>query len=278
MTLASIQELSYRRIVEIVYQHSRINLGTKRQQLVVARLAKRCREIGLSTFEAYCEFLAGSGGAQEISVLIDLISTNHTGFFREPMHFDFVKSSILPSLVPTAGSQTQIVRCWSAASSSGEEPYTLAMTLNEFARKAGPFRWRIESTDISRRMTDLARAGVYPAAKLNCLPPEFLDRYFHRGVGVSAGLRKVRDVLKANMDFHVANLFQERLPVMEAQHIIFCRNVMIYFDRKSQQQLLDRLVKQLLPGGYLILGLSENLIECDHQLKSLGRSIYRKEI
>lgn len=276
MTLSSIKEPSYRQIVDIVYRHSRINLGSARQQLVVARLAKRCRELGLTTFEAYCDRLAGSEGPPEIPVLIDLISTNHTGFFREPVHFEYVASAILPELGSAAGGRPLAVRCWSAASSSGEEPYSLAITLEDFARNTGSMRWRIDATDISRRMTDLARAGVYPEVKLETLPPGSLDRYFQRGVGVSAGLRKVRDALKANMSFHVANLFQDRLPVTEAQHIIFCRNVMIYFDQASQQQLLNRLVKQLLPGGYLILGLSENLIGCDHSLKSLGRSVYRK--
>lgn len=277
MTLSSISEPSYRRIVEIVHRHSRINLGTSRQQLVVARLSKRCRDLGLTTFEAYCDRLSGSDGPQEISILMGLITTNHTGFFRESVHFDYVETTILPSLVSSASSQPLTVRCWSAAASSGEEPYSLAITLEEFARKAGPFRWRMDATDISGRMTDMARAGVYPQSKLQTLPPGILDRYFQRGVGGSAGLRRARDDLKANISFHVANLFQERLPVMAVQHIIFCRNVMIYFDQESQQQLLNRLVEKLLPGGYLILGLSENLIGCEHSLKSLGRSVYRKE-
>lgn len=278
MTLSRISEPSYRRIVEIVYRHSRISLGTSRQQLVVARLSKRCRDLGLTTFEAYCDRLAGFEGPEETSVLIDLMTTNHTGFFREPVHFDYVESTILPSLISAAGGQPLTVRCWSAAASSGEEPYSLAITLEEFSRKAQPVRWRMDATDISGRMTDVARAGVYAQSKLESLPPDVVDRYFQRGVGMSAGLRRVRDDLKANMSFHVANLFQDRLPVMAAQHIIFCRNVMIYFDQESQQQLLNCLVKKLLPGGYLILGLSENLIRCDHSLRSLGRSVYRREL
>jgi len=277
MTLSAITEASYRRIADIVYRNSRINLGNGRQQLVIARLAKRCRELGLTNFEGYCDRLSGLQGAQEIEILVDLITTNHTGFFRESFHFDHVASTILPALLPKSGGQLPMVHCWSAAASSGEEPYSLAITLEEFARKAGPFRWRVDATDISRRMIDLARAGVYPEAKMDSLPPGCIERYFQRGVGVSVGLRKVRDGLKANMSFHVANLFQDRLPITEPQHILFCRNVMIYFDRTSQQQLLDRLIKYLLPGGYLVLGLSESLLGCEHTLRSLGHSIYRRD-
>ena len=277
MSLSGIQEPSYRRIVDIVYRNSRINLGNGRQQLVVARLARRCRELGLASFEAYCDHLSGAQGLEEISILVDLITTNHTGFFRESHHFHYVTSSILPELTSAAGGRLAEVRCWSAASSSGEEPYSLAITLGEFTRQVSRFRWHIHATDISRRMIELARVGVYPEAKLGALPPGCLERYFQRGVGVSAGLRKVRDTLKANMSFHVSNLFQVRIPVTEPQDIIFCRNVMIYFDRTSQQLLLSRLIEYLRPGGYLILGLSESLIGCDHSLRSLGHSVYRKD-
>ena len=277
MTLSVIKEASYRQIVDLVYRNSRINLGNARHQLVIARLAKRCLDLKLTSFESYCDRLAGSEGPQEVSILVDLITTNHTSFFRESCHFDYVASIILPAIASAANGQPLTIRCWSAASSSGEEPYSLAFTLEEFARHTRSCRWRVDATDISRRVVEQAKAGVYPESKLVSLPPGFLDRSFQRGVGVSAGLRKVRDTLMANMSFHVANLFQERLPVTEPQHIIFCRNVMIYFDRASQQFLLDRLIKQLLPGGWLILGLSESLIGCDHSLRSLGRSVYRKD-
>lgn len=277
MSLSVIKETSYRQIVDVVYRNSRINLGNTRQQLVVARLAKRCRDLGLTSFESYCDRLSGPEGWREIPILVDLITTNHTGFFREPYHFDHVATTILPALASAAGGQPLKVRCWSAASSSGEEAYSLAMTLDEFARQARSCIWQVDATDISHRMIDVARTGVYPESKLISLPPGCLDRYFQRGVGVSAGLRRVRDTLKASMSFHVANLFQERLPVAEPHHIIFCRNVMIYFDRASRQQLLDRLTKHLLPGGWLILGLSESLIGCNHSLRSLGRSVYRKD-
>jgi chemotaxis protein methyltransferase CheR len=277
MTLGVIDGPSYRQIVEIVYRNSRINLGNTRQQLVVARLAKRCRELGLANFEAYCNLLAGAEGPDEIAMLVDLISTNHTGFFRETCHFESVTSVMLPAFFAQADRNMLTVRCWCAASSSGEEPFSLAITLQEFARNTGAFRWRVEATDISRRMIALARAGIYPEKKLGSLPPGCLERYFHKGIGVSAGLRRVRDSLKANIVFHAANLFQDKLPVMELQHVIFCRNVMIYFDRASQQQLLNRLAAQLLPGGYLVLGLSESLLGLDHSLRSLGFSVYRKE-
>ena len=277
MSLDRIAEPTYRQIAAIVYRHSRINLGSERQQLVIARLAKRCRELGLGSFEQYCELLSSISSRQEIPQLIDLITTNHTSFFREIHHFNFIAEKALPEFLADPRNRGETYRCWSAACSSGEEPYSLAITLEEYARRNERFAWRMQATDISARIIDRAKDGIYPTEKLQLPSPDLYSIYFQSGIGASEGLSKARDEIKARISFHLANLFQEVLPFSGGQHLIFCRNVMIYFDQPSQQLVLNRIMNHLLPGGYLIIGTSESLIGLSHPLRSIGRSVYKKE-
>ena len=277
MSLDMISDATYKQIVGIVYRNSRINLGAERHNLVIGRLAKRCRELNLQSFENYCQLLNSGNGKTELTNLIDLISTNHTHFFREEHHFDFVMNTILPEFRANPRNSVETFRCWSAAASSGEEAYSLAITLDEYARRYGRLSWRMQATDISSRVIEDAKDGIYDTNKLRLPSPTLHDIYFQKGIGESEGLSRVRDAQKEKISFYQANLFQEILPFTGEMHLIFCRNVMIYFDTASQQVLVHKLISHLLPGGYLIFGTSESLMGINHTLRSLGRSIYRRE-
>lgn len=276
-TLDSISPQAYRFIAERVYAHSRIHLGEDKQALVAGRLGKRLRQWGLGSFEAYCDFLDSDQGVQEMGVLVDLISTNHTHFFREIQHLDFLRDTVLKQMVPELIRRREPFRFWSAACSSGEEPFTVAIVLAEYARTNGAFEWRIEASDISSRVLERAQQGIYPEERVRVPQPDMLPRYFQRGTGTHEGFYRVKDSLRQGVKFHRMNLLQAMYPVAPVQHVIFCRNVMIYFDIPTQQELVGKLTALLPPGGYLIVGHSESLLGVKHALKSVKPGIYRKE-
>lgn len=268
---------AYRFIAEKVYQHSRIRLGEDKQALVSGRLAKRLRALNLDSFEDYCELLDSAKGEPEIGPLVDSISTNHTHFFREIQHIHFLRDVVLPEWFPRVTSKRETFRFWSAASSSGEEPYTIAIVLAEYARANGAFNWQIEGSDISSRILAKAQAAIYDEDRLKLPQPEWLQRYFQKGTGDYRGQYRVKDILTSRVKFHRLNLLQPQYPVAANQHVIFCRNVMIYFDTPTQQELVLKLVGQLIPGGYFVVGHSESLLGIKHPLKTLKPGIYRKD-
>lgn len=268
---------AYRFIADKVYEHSRIRLGDDKQALVSGRLAKRLRALNLDSFEAYCEFLETAKGNEEIGPLVDSISTNHTHFFREIEHINFLRDVALPEWFPKVTRNREPFKFWSAASSSGEEPYTIAIVLAEFARTHGQFTWQIEGSDISSRILAKAQAAIYEEDRLKLPQPEWLQRYFQKGTGQNAGQYRVKDILTKQVKFHRLNLLQAQYPVQPNQHVIFCRNVMIYFDTPTQQELVLKLINQLTPGGYFVVGHSESLLGIKHPLKSVKPGIYRKE-
>ena len=276
LTNPAISPASYRFIAGKVYAHSRIQLGGDKQALVTGRLGKRLRQLKLDSFEAYCALLDSKRGGAELGQLVDLIATNHTNFFREVEHLNFLRDHILPALVPGLVQSREPFRIWSAASSSGEEPYTMAIVLAEFARQHGAYQWLVEASDISTRVLARARAAIYPADHVKVPQPELLPRYFQKGGGEHEGYYRVKDSLRQSVKFHHLNLLQPQYPVAPDQHVIFCRNVMIYFDLATQQELVTKLIRQLAPGGHLIVGHSESLLGVKHPLKTLKPGIYQK--
>ena len=273
----AISAKAYHFIADLVYEHSRIRLGDDKQALVSGRLAKRLRQLNLDSFEAYCEFLDSATGGQEIGPLVDLISTNHTHFFREIEHLNFLRDVALGDWFPRLSRAHEPFKFWSAACSSGEEPYTVAIVLAEYARKNGPFNWQVEASDISSRILAKAQAAIYEESRLHLPQPEWLQRYFQKGSGEYGGQYRVKDALVRQVKFHRLNLLQANYPVARDQHVIFCRNVMIYFDTATQQELVLKLINQLTPGGYFVVGHSESLLGIKHPLKSVKPGIYRKE-
>lgn len=267
---------SYQFIADKVYEHSRIRLGPDKQALVTGRLAKRLRALNLDSFEQYCQLLQSQHGHDELGPLVDLISTNHTHFFREIQHLDFLRDQALPEWHQRGGRSKETFRFWSAACSSGEEPYSVAILLAEFARQQGNFTWQIEASDISSRILDRARNAIYPEDRVKMPQPEWLARYFQKGVGEYVGYYRVKDALRQAVKFHRMNLLQPDYPVAPHQNVIFCRNVMIYFDQATQQELVGRLTQQLAPNGYLVVGHSESLLGVKHALKSVKPGVYRR--
>jgi len=273
---AKLSAEAYRTLAALVYQHSHIRLGPDKQPMLANRLRKRLRALGLVSYEEYCAVLQSAHGPDEIEHLVDLISTNHTRFFREPEHFTFLTNRILPELVPRLAAEGSPLRIWSAAASSGDEPYTIAIVLAEYFLQHPSVDWQVEASDISHRMLEQAQRGVYQLDAKHALSPELLRRYFQRGVGDHAGNCRVKAELRRRVRFQRINLFQAEYPVTKDQHVIFCRNVMIYFDPASRATLVHKLTRQLAPGGFLMIGHSESLMGIRHDLESVRQSVFRK--
>jgi chemotaxis protein methyltransferase CheR len=272
----SVSGKAYRILTDLVYEHSRIRLGAEKQTLLANRLQKRLRTLGLTSYDDYCAILQSDDGAQEIEELVDLISTNHTRFFREPNHFSFLANRVLPALVPRLITSGSTLRLWSAAASSGEEPYTIAIVVAEHSRTCPSLDWQITASDISRRMLGHAQEGIYQMDSVESVPPELLRRYFQKGVGVRAGACRIKREVQEHVRFERINLFQAEYPMLPKQHVIFCRNVMIYFDPPSRASAVQRLIRQLSPGGYLVVGNSESLLGINHGLQQIQQGIYQR--
>jgi chemotaxis protein methyltransferase CheR len=278
LTHDSLTREAYEFIAGLVYEHSRIRLGADKQALVAGRLARRLRQLGLGSYDEYCRHLQSDAGEAELEPLVDLISTNHTHFFRESAHLDFLRDQLLPELAPRLLKAREPLRVWSAACSSGEEPYSLAIVLAEYARQHGAMDWRIEASDISTRVLAHAQQAIYSADRVKLPAPDLLPRYFQKGVGDWDGHFRVKETLCRAVTFHHLNLLHGSYPVARPQHVIFCRNVMIYFDTPTQQQLVDQLVAWLAPGGCFIVGHSESLLGVQHPLKQVRPGVYRREL
>jgi chemotaxis protein methyltransferase CheR len=269
----TLTDADYEFLRRLVYEHSRINLGHDKRALVSARVAKRLRALEIGSYHEYCQRLKMEADVEELGNLVDVISTNHTHFFREEKHFDWLCAVLLPQW-RSAHRTGEPFRAWSAASSSGEEPYTLAIVLAEFFGLDGS--WTIDATDISTRVLARAEQAVYDAEKLAPVHPELLRRYFQRGTGQWEGSFRVREELRKHVRFQHLNLLQSQYPFSQRFQLIFCRNVMIYFDRPTQETLIGKLTEQLEPGGHLLVGHSESLSGIRHLLRQLQPAIYLK--
>jgi chemotaxis protein methyltransferase CheR len=272
-TTAALADADYEFLRRLIYEHSRINLGHDKRALVSARVAKRLRALKVGSYHEYCQRLKAEPSDEELGHLVDVISTNHTHFFREEKHFDWMRSVLLPQW-QASHRESETFRVWSAASSSGEEPYTLAIVLAEFFELEG--KWTIDATDISTRILDRARQAIYDEEKLEPVRPELLRRYFQRGDGQFAGQFRVKEQLRQRVSFRHLNLLQPDYPFTQRFDLILCRNVMIYFDRPTQETLIGKLTEQLEPGGHLLVGHSESLSGIHHSLRQLQPAIYLK--
>ena len=273
---AQLSEKDYDFLCRLIYEKSRINLGRDKKVLVTSRLAKRLRELGLPDYHAYCELLRSAGGDEELRNLIDRISTNHTHFFREIKHFDFLRETILPAWRAQTRAHPEVFRIWSAACSSGDEPYSLAIHLAENLAPAATHAWEIEASDISTRVLEAAHQGVYETTRLTGVKPEWLHRYFQKGLRNWEGHFRVQEELRQRVRFHHLNLLEDNYPFTQPFQVILCRNVMIYFDRPTQELLVGHLAKRLIPGGYLMVGHSESLSGVKHSLRLVQPAIYLK--
>lgn len=274
--MSDLSPQAYAFLADVVYRRSRIRLGPDRQAFVAGRLANRLSELGCASYDDYCRLLDAPAGADEAEQLVDLVSTNHTHFFREPAHFEILVRDVLPMVAPQATAAGRELRVWSAAAASGEEAYSLAIVLAEQAATLLPHGWLVQASDISRRMLDRCRTAIYSADKVDLPEPRLLARHFLRGFGEREGFYRVRPELRRQVRVTAINLFQPRYPLAGEQDVIFCRNVMIYFDAESRQLLVERLFDQLAPGGFLFVGHSESLLGLRHRFRQAGPSVYRR--
>ena len=271
MNLATVQlsENHFKKISDLVYRSSGINLKTGKESLVRARLMKRLRAMGNPSVKDYLDYIDTDRGRPELALLIDVMTTNKTSFFREAEHFNYLRDHVLPEL------RGNRLRFWSAACSSGEEPFTLAIWLREHMPDIDTKDILILATDISRRMLEKARQAVYPAKTVNDLPSSQFNKYFISLNGQHAGSFRVVDDVRRMVRLAWLNLL-ETWPMKGPFNVIFCRNVMIYFDRPTQQKLINRFWELLAPGGYLFVGHSEGLSAVKHKFRYMRPATYRK--
>jgi chemotaxis protein methyltransferase CheR len=269
----------FERLSRFIYTQCGIKMPPAKKTMLEARLQKRLRALSVPTFRDYCNMLFNSpDGTGEFVHMIDSVTTNKTDFFREPVHFTFLSDTILPEFVEDRGGAARApFTVWSAGCSSGEEPYTLAIVLNEFGVQHPGFRFTITATDISTRVLDKAKAGIYEESQLSMIPLSLKQRYFLRSKDRDKGLVRAASELRSHIAFQRLNLMDERCQLrMGSIDAIFCRNVIIYFDRETQCRLLGRLCHYLRPGGHLFLGHSETIHGFDLPLARLASTIYRK--
>ncbi|MDQ8201592.1 protein-glutamate O-methyltransferase CheR [Pelagicoccus sp. SDUM812003] len=274
-TRNKLTDKDYQFIRELIYKETRINLGDSKRELVSARLGKRLRALGMSSYSDYCRSLQNDPQSGELYHLIDAISTNHTFFFREVNHFNFLNQTILPEFASNKLGASSNLRIWSCACSTGEEPYSVGIALSEFFESRRDINWKIECSDISTRVLDFASKGIYDKERLKNVCPEWLRRYFQKGERQMDGYFRVRPELHSRINFQRINLFAPSYPWTEKFQVIFCRNVMIYFDRQTQQELVGRLAQHLVPGGYLLIGHAESLAGVKHPYLSIKPAIYQ---
>ncbi|VAX03918.1 Chemotaxis protein methyltransferase CheR [hydrothermal vent metagenome] len=258
-------------IRQLVAEKTGIVLNDAKRNLVYSRLSRRLRQLGQEHFSDYCNLLkAGDDG--ELVNFTNAITTNLTSFFRENHHFDYLRDTLLPELMQDKADRR--LRCWSAGCSTGEEPYSIAMVLRETLPEKG---WdvRLLATDLDSDVVAKAQCGIYTQERVNGISPKRLRRWFLRGKADNDGMVQVRPPLRELIAFRQLNLMQE-WPISGPLDFIFCRNVVIYFDKPTQKVLFDRYAELLPVGGHLFIGHSESLFKVSDRFKLIGKTIYRK--
>lgn len=255
-----------------------IKMELPKRAMLESRLMKRLRATGIPTPHEYVDYLfSPEGQAHEQIHMIDAVTTNKTDFFREPAHFALLSETVLPGLLDDGNARNNVF-IWSAGCSTGEEPYTLAMVMSEYGAAHRNFKFRILATDISTRVLDAAEQGVYEEAKVEPVPMEIRRKYLLRSKDPSRRLVKIVPEVRSRIEFRRLNLMDENFAIHEPVDIIFCRNVIIYFDRPTQKRLMTRFIKHLRPGGCLFLGHSESLQGLNLPLVQAASTVYQRPL
>ena len=271
------QEL-FSRLSDFIYRESGIKMPLTKKTMLEARLQKRLRSMGLTSYDEYCSYLFSPEGiANELVHMIDVVTTNKTDFFREAQHFEYLIEHVLPSLVQSRGAGIRRpLMAWSAACSSGEEPYTLAMVLDQFSRRARGFTFQVLGTDISTRVLETARDGIYHEERIEQIPLELRRSYFMKSRDRSRRLVRVVPELRAHVKFRRLNFMEDDFGMREKMDVVFCRNVLIYFDRPTQEAVINRICGHLHSGGYLFTGHSETINGMKVPLTPVANTVSRR--
>jgi len=262
----------------LIHQESGIWLGEAKVPLLCGRLSRRLRALGIPTLEGYYKLVVQPEHSEERVSMIDAITTNETRFFREPRQFEFLERRTIPRWRADAeqGLRSKTIRLWSAGCSSGEEPYSLAMLLARHLSAEQGWNVSILATDISSRVLERARAGIYSVSKSVDIPGPLLKDHMLKGIGAQEGQMKVMPEIQNLVDFRRLNLMLDPYPGEACFHAIFCRNVLIYFDLESKNKVVERLIRALHPSGLLFLGQAENLSGMRSELRAVAPSVYAR--
>ena len=265
---------------KLIYSKAGIHLAPAKKTLLEARLTRRLRELGLDSFAAYYHKVLAVDDSDELIILLNRIATNETHFFREPKQFEFLANHIIPAWQSQGhganGSRT--IRVWSAACSTGEEPYSIAMTLSERFAPGSGWDFEILATDLSTRVLAAAGAAVWPIAKASEIPDEYLKKYMLKGIGEQNGNMKAGAELRSTIRFQRLNLNEDHYPIDNNFDLIFCRNVLIYFDTLSRARAITHLIDHLAPNGYLFVGHAESLHSVTDRLRYVLPTIYSNDM
>lgn len=265
----------FQRIRRIINDIAGISLADGKRELVYSRLSRRLRHLGLRRFDEYCRLLeTGGDHNEEIGEFVNALTTNLTSFFRESHHFDFLGAELLPALIRERGAGNRRIRIWSAGCSTGEEPYSIAMVLRETLPAVG---WdaKILATDLDSNVLATAERGVYDESRIKDLSDARVRRWFQRGRGAQSGQVRVASELRELITFRRLNLMHD-WPMRGPFDVVFCRNVVIYFDKPTQRVLFERFADLLVDHGHLFVGHSESLFKVTERFVPLGKTIYQR--
>ena len=267
----------FEKLSRFIYEQSGIKISPVKKNMVEARLRKRLKVLNIDSYTEYCDFLFSNAGyGEEVIHMVDVITTNKTDFFREPKQFSFLTETALPELVKNdrIGIKRPL-RIWSAGCSSGEEPYTLSIVINEFAQLTQNYSFSLIASDISTRILEKAKLAIYDEERIEPVPQELLKKYFLRSKNKLKKLVRLIPEIRNSVNFQWLNLMAEDFGFKEKFDIIFCRNVIIYFDKQTQDRLLEKLIAQLNSGGYLFLGHSESIFNVNLPVTQMSASTYK---
>lgn len=272
---AKMTDDDFNRLSEFVFEQSGIKMPPVKKIMLQSRLQKRLRELKITCFKEYADYVFSKEGQRnEIIHMLDVVSTNKTDFFREPVHFDFLNSNVLPEFIQK-NRVNYNMKVWSAGCSSGEEPYTIAITLNEFKRSYQKFDYSIMATDISSQILQKAITAVYKEERIVNIPLEIKKKYFLKSKDKDQKTVRVISELRNKTKYQRLNFMSDVYNLTDTFDVIFCRNVLIYFNRETQEQVINKLCSKLKHGGYLFIGHSESILGMNLPLEQIKPTIFR---
>jgi len=264
----------FAQLADYIFDYAGIRMPASKRTMLEGRLRRRQRALGFDTLEAYCRHVLTDNNLDQEGIhLINAVTTNKTDFFREPVHFDFLRDVALPGLEAT---YLRTIRAWSVACSTGPEPYTIAMLLDQFAATRRGIAYSVLATDLDTEVLEIARRGIYPADLAEPVPAALRRKYLMESRDPARREVRVIPELRRAIAFARLNLMDEVYPVGEPMHLIFCRNVLIYFDKPTQHEVVSKLVSRLAPGGYLFLGHSESITGHELPLVPVAHTVFQR--
>ena len=269
---AQLSEAEFTKLSKFIYSQYGIKMPPEKKIMLQSRLQKRLRALSIYSFKEYIDYVFGSNNNEEVIHMMDVVSTNKTDFYREPTHFDFLRQTVLPKL----NEIKKTIKIWSAGCSSGPEVYTLAIELSEFATNNHGFDFSILGTDISTQMLKKAYAGIYPEDMVEIVPLDLKRKYLLKSKDRTKKLVRMNEHLRKKVKFQRLNFMDDPYAINEQFDIIFCRNVLIYFDRETQEKVINKLCNHLRVDGYFFLGHSESITNINVPLKQLRPTVYNR--